>query len=379
MAGGWAKMKLQREHRTMKSIPLLSLFFVFLGSTSELPGKSFADYAGGLGVLSLEIRAETPEEGLEGFPATILGEAVLLQYGRWSLPGESARYPLSVFEVLDSQAAFALFTRSRREAAGGERITLAVDSLLADGTLHFWRGHFFMRLRLPEQGGSPSELLDLAGRLVAAIDEPNLHPMSVVQLPAQDLIPDSVQFFLGPAGLAENPDFPAPLRSRLGFEDYAEVAMARYSSANGPLYLIGYPTADLAEQYHAEIQNSLQSYFSQDGIFSKRSGLLISLYPGPQDQATMLLDRVQYTATVRWLYEKDVTLDEAKRRRGEVGTFLGVVTRSILFTGAFILVVFFLGLTAGLVRFWMLRRFPSYEHREDMIRLGLDQHPSKAP
>ncbi len=361
----------------------ITQFFILLtlSSSSGLQARSFQDYIQSLvsfSPTSLESRTEVPADGLEGVPAAILQEAVLLGYSRWELKGRGGDYRLSVFEVLDSLAAFGLFTRTLELFENGERTKLGVDSLIENGVLHFWRGHFFLRLQQPE-GGSQDGLLELAKRLVEVIDELNLHPMSVVQLPRQDLIQESIRYYLGPEGLRENQEFPAPLRDKLGFKDYAEVAMGRYGPSATPLFLIGYPTASLAEQYFAEIQLGLQDYVSQQGVYSKRSGLLISLFWGPAEQARSLLDRVQYTASVRWLYEKDTTLEDAEARRGEVVTFLGVVSQTILFTGAFIVFVLGLGLLAGLLRFWLLRRVPASQQHNTMVRLHLDTHTSEIP
>ena len=364
----------------MRAITLLSIFCA-LSSSSGLQGRSFQDYIQSLASLSptsLESRTEIPEDGLGGIPAAILQEAVLLGYSSWELHSQQGNYRLNVFEVLDSLAAFGLFTRTRESVVQGERTELGVDSLLENGTLHFWRGHFFLRLQ-PLGGSSRDDLINLAGRLVDAIEEPNLHPMSVVQLPREDLIQDSIRYYLGPNGLRENREFPPPLRSRLGFDDYAEVAMGRYGPSALPLFVIGYPTASLAEHYFAEIQVGLQEYFSREGVFTKRSGLLISLFSGPAEQANLLLDRVQYTASVRWLYEKDTSLEDAAQRKGEVVTFLGVVSRSMLVTGLFIVVVLGVGLLVGVLRFWLLRRVPALQHRDDMVRLNLNVRSTESP
>ena len=362
---------------------IITLLFIFsaVSSSSGLQGRSFQDYIQALASLSpksLESRTEIPQDGLDGIPAAILQEAGLLGYSRWELRGQESNYRLDVFEVLDSLAAFGLFTRTRESAVQGERTQLGVDSLLENGTLHFWRGHFFLRLQ-PLEGSSRDGLLDLARQLVDAIEEPNLHPMSVVQLPREDLVRDSIRYYLGPNGLRENKEFPLPLRDLLGFDDYAEVAMGRYGPSEMPLFVIGYPTASLAEHYFSEIQVGLQQYFSREGVYTKRSGLLISLFSGPEEQANLLLDRVQYTASVRWLYEKDTSLEDAAQRRGEVVTFLGVVSQSILFTGIFIVFVLAVGLLFGMLRFWLLRRIPALQHRDDMVRLDLNVPSSETP
>ncbi len=320
-------------------------------------------------------------ESLGPFPRPILEEFTLLNLTLWEARrrgGGAVR--LEAFEMLDPQGAFGLFTERQEQWSSGEkprRLDLTVDNLLREGRLALWRGRYFFELSATEDV-APDQLELVARVLVEQIDEINLYPMTVVQLPDEDLIRESIRFYLGPTSLSANPEFPAPLLDKLGFEDEAEVTFARYRPRGDALFLIGYPTADVAELYVAQLQKELGSVFSREGIYVKRSGLLVSLFQGPEAEARRILDRVRYTATVKWIYEKEA---EPIDRRGEIVTFFGIVTSSILFTGAFIVVVMFLGLLTGLVRYGLIRRYPVLAAGDKMVRLGLDdiaRRPSAA-
>jgi hypothetical protein len=99
----------------------------------------------------------------------------------------------------------------------------------------------------------------------------------------------------------------------------------------------------------------------------KRAGVLIALLVGPEASAQRILPQVEYSPTVKWLYVK-----ESDTYTGEVISFLGLLTKTILGTGVFILLIVGAGLVAGLIRYAVLRRFPRLKRRKDMVRLNLD-------
>ncbi len=288
------------------------------------------------------------------FPPEIVHEYGFLSFTRWQIrPGAAI---LEVYEMADTQAAFGLFTiwnEGRRET--GRSLALTVENLLLDELLAFWRGHYFFVLH-----SAPSDLLlSFPLLLKRAIDERNLHPVSVFQLPADSLIRPSIRFYLGQKAIQTNPFIPRQLIGHLGFQDQVEATIARYEPDGFQLLLLAYPTPSVADDYAGRIQDALQSVFSEHGIYMKRSGPLLGLFFGPLAGATPVLENLQYTATVEWVHEEDAWLRDLERNRAEMVTFFGLVTRSILFTGVFIVVVFSLGIAAGFLRIALLRRFPT--------------------
>ena len=127
----------------------------------------------------------------------------------------------------------------------------------------------------------------------------------------------------------------------------------------------------MADDYAGRIQDALQSVFSEHGIYMKRSGPLLGLFLGPLPAATPVLEYLQYTASVEWIHEEDTQLRDLERNRAEIVTFFGLLNRSILFTGFFIVVMLTLGIGAGFLRFALLRRFPAMGHGDQTIFLDL--------
>ena len=302
------------------------------------------------------------------FPSDIVEEYGFLSFTRWSVrPGTGI---LDVYEMIDTQAAYGLFTiwqEKRRDDS--QTLPLGLENLLLDGRLAFWRGHYFFILE--SSTAQPDLLSSFPPLLKNAIDERNLHPVSVFQLPADNLVRPSIRFYVGQKAIGTNPVIPRQLIDHLGFEDQAEATIARYEPDGFPLLLLAYPTPSVADEYAGRIQDVLQSVFSEDGIYMKRSGPLLGLFLGPLPIATAVLDDLHYTATVEWVQEEDAKLRDLERNRAEMVTFFGLVTDSILFTGFFILLVLALGIGAGLLRIALLRRFPAMGRGSQTIFLDL--------
>ena len=302
------------------------------------------------------------------FPSDIVEEYGFLSFTQWRIqPGAAI---LDVYEMIDTQAAYGLFTIWEEDRRDSERcLLMGLENRLIEGRLAFWRGHYFFILHsYPAQEDFLSSFPPL---LKKAIDERSLHPVSVYQLPGDHLVRPSIRFYVGQKALATNPAIPRQLIGHLGFEDQAEATIARYEPDGFPLLLLAYPTASVAEEYAGRIQDALQSVFSEDGIYMKRSGPLLGLFLGPLASANPVLEDLQYTATVEWVHEEDTLLRDLERNRAEIVTFFGLVTNSILFTGFFILFVLALGIGVGFLRMALLRWFPAMSRGAETIFLDL--------
>jgi hypothetical protein len=308
------------------------------------------------------------------FPAELVDEYVLKSYSQWSLtpvPTESggpARGPavkLAVYEMLDSPGAFGLFSlwEKAENRSLDQRLNLPIEHRHAGSDLIFWRSNYFLHLQAPGRT-DPEALERLVRSMLDAIPARNVLPVGVAQLPEEDLEEGSVEFYQGKAGLAYAPDFPEPLVPLMGLEDHIEIVSARYAPAGTPVFLIAYPTPGVAQTYSTKIQGALSSYFGEPPVFLKRSGPIIALCLGSERDAERLLGRVNYAAHVKWIAEKPP--------ESQVGSFLGMVSRAILGTVAFLLITLGIGVGVGYVRYLIIRRYPSLGHRDDMIRLKID-------
>ncbi len=308
------------------------------------------------------------------FPIPLLEEFALTEFSRWRLDG-LRRWELRDWEARDSQGAFGLFAEQRaRWSAGscGETLDLPFDNLLCKGELAFWRGSHFLVLKpVGAESPDPASVASFAKGFQDAVEEANLYPFSVVQLPLLDLHAESVRLFLGENGLRSDDAFPKGLIPRVGFDKQVEVVSARYGPGNRPLFLFGYPTASVAQEQAAKLNGSLPSYYFPEGVLLKRSALLVAVYFGPEEEGRATLDQVHYDAQVKWIYDRGMSEPERQRRRGELISFFGIVTASVYFTAFFAVVVIILGIGVGLIRYEVIKRFPVVTERNDMIRLDL--------
>ncbi len=303
----------------------------------------------------------------------LLEEYGLLAYSRWHLrkrEAQSVLVELEVHEMLDPSGAFGIFSLQNRADPSGQRLELPVENFYHDGTLSFWRGSY--ALQLSQKGSAPVDpqlLRGIASSLIEVIPLLNVHPVTVLYLPQHDLIQKSIGFYLGTTSLSLNPEFPTDLIPKVGFEDRAEVTYARYGPEDSALFLLGYPTPALAEDYFQRLHNLLQSHVSSTGIYMKRSGLLVSLLIGPEEQARKILSNVVYTPSIKWIYEKRrrPTLQE------DATTFLGMVKRVGMGTLGFIFYSLGGGALAGFFRHHLFDRYLPWSGKGGMIRLNINE------
>ena len=309
----------------------------------------------------------------ELFGPDVLHELVLQSFTRGRLVPESeAGSPtleLEVYELLDHQGAFGAFS-AFHASQGGELVAAlknrGVDAVASKSRMALWRGRFFLLLTGPQQ----ASLSSAAAALAVAFHETNLYPSSVSQLPDDNLIQGSIRYYLGETSLRTNPVFPAPLLSSAGFDKGVEVAAANYRPYGNALFVLAYPTPALADRHFPEIQEKLQVL--DLGVQTKKTGVLVCLFFGSPEEAQRVLEGIRYEPRIQWLYKKPVTPEELAEDRREVADFLGVVVYTLVFSGLALLALIIGGLFFGTVRYRLLRNFPGFRRRSDMIRLNLD-------
>ena len=311
------------------------------------------------------------ERAAGGFSPPVLEEYALQSYSRWRLrkPGDPSLL-MEVYEMLHQQGAFGLYRLdSLLRPATGDRLELPVENRFGDGSCIFWRGPFLFRLTAKAGPQARDQLKGAVATLVEAIPILNLHPVTVLHMPREDLVTDSVGIYLGPAALAYNDRFPDPLMAKIGFQDRVEVGFADYGPKGGSLFLLAYPTPALAADYFLELQNSLHSFFSPDGIYIKRSGLLLALFLGTEPRAKAVLGEVQWAPAVKWVHDRTVRVD----RSGEARSFLDMLLRTALATVCFVVGSLGFGCLLGYVWHRIDENFPVWTARNDPIRLDLSR------
>lgn len=300
-----------------------------------------------------------------GFSSKVLEEAELLSFSTWN--GTLGRVPvrLEVYETLSSMGAYSLF--HWRQILDPDRTALPVDvgNRFSPTGLYFWRGPYFFQVSPVQQRLAAAPAEELVRRLAAEIEMENRLPVTISHLPSEGLEPESVRFYLGSSTLAENEAFPQVLLSLIGRTREIEIAYGKFGESGDSLFLIGYPTVALAQEYMIRLQQRMEDLFTPEGLYMKRSGVLVCLFVGPEARATEVLARVNYKPTVQWLRDR-------RDPRKEHITFFGLLTRAILGTGVFILMILAGGVVVGLTRYEFIRRFPAIYRRNEMTRLNLD-------
>lgn len=149
-------------------------------------------------------------------------------------------------------------------------------------------------------------VLQFSGRIPAAAEiealsaslpqmEHSALPALAGFLPAEELIPNSQRYILGPVSLQRFEPRIAP--SLAAFSLGAEAQLGRYRTAAGELTMVilNYPTPNLARERQA-------AFLKQPHVFAKRAGPLLAVIvqPPDADAAERVLGRVQYVAGITW-------------------------------------------------------------------------------
>jgi hypothetical protein len=322
-----------------------------------------------------EISPTEKQPDIGPFSPALLDEYILLSYSRWAVQPEStlqsAPIELEIYEMKDTLGAFGMFSiwPSLFEEAPQQRLDLPVDNYSNVHGLTFWRGNYFFRLSAPDPARNSPSPSKLAQVLIDAIPLLNLHPVTVIHLPKEGLIRESIRFYLGESSFALNEDFPEALAAEIGFDNQVEVTLARYAENGHKLFLLGYPTASLAEVHFVRLHKALEGYFSDEGVYMKHTGLIVSIFFGPEAKAEEILAKIHYLPTIKWLYQKD---QDAEDMRTTITSFLGLLRNTAATFAFFVSLSIVLGVTAGFARVKILRRFPQLFDRGKPILLKLD-------
>jgi hypothetical protein len=321
----------------------------------------------------LKYVSESPEWKPSGSPrqydensiATVAGKAAptIQRYGLSGLTVQEwtsslGRIRLSLYEMLDTSAAYGFFTFQRNpQQSGFTSVPLGTEGFRTGTTTYFWQSKYVVKME------GDSGAADSFGRLVAQNIFGRSHKPTVSEhLPPNNLVQDSEKYIVDAAGLDSSLGFDA---SKLGFEDDLEIATARYRVNNQTvtLALLLYPTQHVAKKF----EESWDSASPDDKAFRKRVGPLVAWVRETKDAqiAEQVLQSVGYESAVTWNQNHpDVSLRTVVLT---IFTFIGI---ALLFT-------FVAGLSFGGLRIFVKARYPDrvFDRASDMeiIQLRLDQ------
>ena len=323
-----------------------------------------------------EIFGTADHQEIGTFSTEVLDDFVLISYSKWVV--RSLDTPtivpcdLEVYEMQDAAGAYGVFSLWEGHLqTSWERLSLSVDNYCSNHTLSFWRGNYFFHLTAQQ----PSEHVkgrfrELAAAFVRVISLVNLHPLTVIHLPPKHLISESVRFYLGESSFSLNRLFPDQLRAEIGFPDEVEITHARYAPDGHSLFLIGYPTIALAAHRFVQLQNAMRSYFSPQGVYMKRVGVMVAIFFGPEEEAHEVLDKVYYAPRIEWVFNKET--ESLHRQHGEeIRSFLGVVTKSFFLALYLITIAVAGGVGVGCIRYQLVKRYPAMARRDRIVTLEL--------
>ncbi len=360
------------------SLLLVSSTFLLAGDGIEqyLPKGQGYDYARSQNASGL---ADAAKAG--PFDSQILQEYVIRSYSHWRVIPAGSTQPVAgmdVFEMLDPPAAYGLFSiwGDLTASTAAEKLDLGVDNRYEKGQLAFWKGNYFIELKLRKDAPVPQGrevLLNVSRSLVESIKLPNAYPLTIENLPKEGLQAGSQRFYLGKAALTQNPAFPKSLIPVIGFENNAEVAFAQYGPDKGSLFIVGYPTPALAKDYVPKLEEALQTYFSRKGAYMRRSGYMVSLFFGNETEARQVLSQINYAPNIKWVYQKK-SAETVEKPAGKGWTWaegVSLVLRLMLGTIGFLLVALVIGLVFGVLRYRWVKRHPTTQHTDVMVNLNL--------
>ena len=294
-------------------------------------------------------RASTTQPALDD--RSLWGEYGIKAWEAGTYENGKDRLSVGVWQLADSTGALGAFDW---QAAGMEEASQAAP-LAAEtkGSLLLVKGNYLLRF----EGYKPSkdELEGVYGAL-KNVDNTAL-PVLTGYLPAENLIPQSQRYVIGPVGLERF--FPAIPPSVAAFHFGAEAQTGVFHSPKGniALAIFNYPTAQIAMQ-------KVGDFAKLPGAIAKRSGPLVAvvLSPADADFAERLLGQVRYQA--------EVTRDEyVPTRRDNPGVLILNIMILIGILGLFAIVS---GLAFGGLRV-LRRKTHKGEEPEAMITLHLSR------
>jgi hypothetical protein len=196
---------------------------------------------------------------------------------------------VTLFEMVNSPAAYGLFTSQRRRNAQPTPTLMGADSFRAAEHLYVWQSNYV--IKLDGNAGSQERLARLIYEKILGGSE---KPPVAQHLPPAHIVSGTEKYVLSPEGIdkALNVD-----PNDLGFDTSAEAASAAYrdhgNDAN--LLLLLYPTHHIARKYAEQIGSS-----GAPPSFIKRDGPLLAIVYGSTDEslAKTILDGVSHAYNV---------------------------------------------------------------------------------
>ncbi len=272
--------------------------------------------------------------------------------------GPEGKVKLTLYEMIDTSAAYGLFTSERdSNQSGFARLAFGSESFRISNRTFIWQSKYLVKL---EGNADATEAL---GQIVSQniFGRSQKPPVSNL-LPPENLVPDTDKYVLDPEGISPKLGLDP---ATLGFDDSVEVATADYriDGKAAQLVLLLYPTQQVAKKY----ADQWDAEKPDESPFRKRTGPLIALLRGSRDVsvAESILKTTNYESQVTWNEPRpDISLRT-------------VILTIFSFTGIALLFTLVAGLSFGGLRVYVKSRFPDrvFDRSADMeiIQLKLTE------
>jgi hypothetical protein len=181
-------------------------------------------------------------------------------------------------------------------------------------------------------------------------------PALISHLPKTGYDPSSVKYFPGLKSF-ESFTRKLPAWSRICCQDM-EIAQAKYGldGQTGTLSLLYFPTNEIAQDCYSGITATPESAEKDAGkVYVKTAGPLVGILEGPFEpgSANKILNSIQYSYSVQWIYEKK---EKPSTIWGVPVAILGTVVKSVFFVVILAVLSIAAGVAFAFARFNYRRR-----------------------
>ena len=260
---------------------------------------------------------------------------------------ESSTLSIEIVTVADYRASFSLLTLANNSqiesGPPGDAFATTRDGIIFSQTRQWIR----------IQGAAAPEALlrriadSISNRI--GLDRGET-PALISHLPEAGLSRASLRYYPGAdafKSLSESTE-----KEFLQFGSDMEIAHVRYALENqtGDLYLLDFPTPQVAEEFFAQWPNLKSEPSAEKLIYTKRVGPLVAILEGTFDPATAdrILDPLKYEYSIRWIYD---TKNQTRIIWGVPTQILGTVVKSLLFVAILCLLSVVAGAGFAFLRF----------------------------
>jgi hypothetical protein len=293
--------------------------------------------------------------------------------------GKSSSVSIEVVSLRDSSAAYSLLTLLResplQNGPPGDAFVITTDGV------RFAKNREWVRI---QAAGIETDLLR---RIAISISNNIEHdrrsvPSLVSNLPKLGYDASTLRYFPGLKSFETYSGKAAKAYQKLDMD--MEIAQARYSleSRTGELSLLRFPTSEIAEKCFAELTGSKQAEKSSNSIYAKRVEHLVAFLDGDFDPgaAEKILGSIQYSYSVRWLYDDKPAKNSKPVTKGKPAIVWGIpsaILKTVVYSLLFVILLAAVSLLAGaafaFVRFRLRKRSSQniLDRQSEITRLRL--------